>query len=79
MVVLATASPYKFPAAVLRAIGGKCEGDEFDQMAYLQDITGVKIPSNLSTLRQKPERHLDVIEKNEMCSYVLALGEERSE
>ena len=77
MVVLSTASPYKCPAAVLRAIGGKCEGDEFDQMAYLQTLTGVTIPRNLSTLRQKPERHLDVIDKSEMQSFVLALREER--
>ena len=37
MVVLSTASPYKFPAAVLEAIGGSLSGDEFDQMERFED------------------------------------------
>ena len=73
MVVLSTASPYKFPAAVLSAIGGDTTGDEFTQMERLQAITGVKIPGNLSGLRQKPERHTKVIAKEEMLDFVLML------
>ena len=73
MVVLSTASPYKFPAAVLGATGGDTAGDEFTQMERLQAITGVKIPGNLSGLREKPERHTNVIAKEEMLSFVLAL------
>ena len=77
MVVLSTASPYKFPAAVLQAIGGDASGDEFALMEHLEDVSGVKIPKNLANLREKPERHLDVIDKNEMLGFVLALGEEK--
>ncbi len=73
VVVLSTASPYKFPAAVLSAIGGDTTGDEFTLMERLQAITGVKIPDNLSGLRQKPERHTKVIAKEEMLDFVLAL------
>ena len=73
MVVLSTASPYKFPAAVLSAIGGDTAGDEFAQMERLEKITGVKIPGNLSGLREKPERHTKVIAKEEMLDFVLAL------
>ena len=73
MVVLSTASPYKFPAAVLSAIGGDAQGDEFSQMEQLQAITGVQIPKNLATLQQKKERHTGVIGKEEMLSYVLNL------
>ena len=73
MVVLSTASPYKFPAAVLAAIGGDGSGDEFTQMERLEKMTGVQIPKNLSGLRDLPERHTDVIEKQEMLSYVLSL------
>ncbi len=73
MVVLSTASPYKFPAAVLSAIGGDTQGDEFTQMERLEAITGVKIPGNLSGLRQKPERHTNVIAKEEMLNFVLGL------
>ena len=73
MVVLSTASPYKFPAAVLAAIGGDGSGDEFTQMERLQEITGVKIPKNLANLRQMPEKHTGVIDKDTMLEYVLNL------
>ena len=73
MVVLSTASPYKFPAAVLSAIGGDPSGDEFTQMERLAEITGVPVPKNLSGLRGKPERHTDVIDKDQMLDYVLKL------
>ena len=73
MVVLSTASPYKFPAAVLEAIGGDLSGDEFDQMERLSEITGIEIPKNLATLRGRPERHTGVIEKEEMLNFVLGL------
>ena len=73
MVVLSTASPYKFPAAVLSALGGDESGDEFDQMERLSEITGVPIPKNLATLRGKEERHTGVIDKEEMLEFVLEL------
>ena len=73
MVVLSTASPYKFPAAVLSAIGGSLEGNEFDQMARLSQITGVPVPRQLATLQGKEEKHTGVIGKEEMLSYVLSL------
>ncbi len=73
MVVLSTASPYKFPKAVLAAIGADTSGDEFALMERLEEITGVAIPRNLSGLRQKPERHTGVIDKKAMLDYVLKL------
>ena len=71
MVVLSTASPYKFPAAVLAALDGDLSGDEFTQMERLETLTGVPIPGNLSGLREKPEIHTAVIEKEEMLSFVM--------
>ena len=73
MVVLSTASPYKFPVAVLTAIGGDTSGSEFDQMERLCAITGVPIPENLSGLQGKKERHTGVIAKEKMLEYVLNL------
>ena len=73
MVVLSTASPYKFPAAVLAAIGEKAEGDEFDQLEQLNAATGVAIPKNLAALRTKPELHNAVIAKDKMLEFVLSL------
>ena len=73
MVVLSTASPYKFPVAVLTAIGGDTSGTEFDQMERLSAMTGVAIPGNLSGLQGKEEKHTGVIEKDAMLEYVLNL------
>ena len=87
MVVLSTASPYKFPAAVLGAVTTPMdismeqlpqllkapEGDEFTQMEQLEALTGVPMPGNLKNLRQKPVLHNEVIDKDEMLPYVLAL------
>ena len=72
MVVLSTASPYKFPAAVLAAIGEPLSGSEFDQMRQLEDVTGVPIPKNLASLAGKPQRHTDVIAKDKMMDFVLS-------
>ena len=73
MVVLSTASPYKFPAAVLEAIGEIPSGDEFSLMEQLHAVTGVPVPENLASLREKPERHTRVIDKEEMLPFVLGL------
>jgi threonine synthase len=71
MVVLSTASAYKFPSAVLEALQVVGEADEFDQMEQLERLTGAPIPENLRTLRTKAERHTGVIEKDEMLDFVL--------
>jgi len=71
MVVLSTASAYKFPSAVLEALGQTGAADELDQMEQLFAVTGTPIPENLRTLRAKPERHTDVIPKEDMLAFVL--------
>ena len=71
VVVLSTASPYKFPAAVLSAIGGDTDGDEFTIMERLHELTKVPVPQGLATLRRKQVRHTDVIDRGEMQQYVL--------
>ena len=73
MVVLSTASPYKFPAAVLAALEEETETDEFAKMERLQEKTGVPIPANLSGLQEKAERHTGVIAKDKMLEFVMAL------
>ena len=73
MVVLSTASPYKFPVAVLTAIGGDTSGTEFEQMARLSALTSVPVPKNLANLEGKEEKHTGVIEKDAMLEYVLSL------
>lgn len=71
VVVLSTASPYKFPAAVLGALGQEVQQDGFALMEQLHSLTGVPVPKNLSALRQKKIIHKDVIAREDMLSYVL--------
>ena len=71
MVVLSTASPYKFSTTVLNAIGGDTQGTEYERMERLHALTGVPIPKNLASLRGKPELHTDVIPKEKILEYVL--------
>ncbi|XCB29695.1 hypothetical protein RQN30_11040 [Arcanobacterium hippocoleae] len=66
MVVLSTASPYKFPRAVLTALGAAPIGDDFALLAQLEALTGVPVPKNLSALAGKTELHPDVIAKEQM-------------
>ena len=73
MVVLSTASPYKFPAAVLASLESVSEPDEFVQMELLEQKTGVPIPANLKGLRERTELHTGVIEKDRMLSFVSSL------
>ena len=69
--VLSTASPYKFPAAVLRAVGGDLSGDEFEQMETLAALSGVPVPKGLRGLKERPVLHEDVIDREEILDYVL--------
>ena len=71
VVILSTASPYKFPAAVLEALGHSAKGDEFDVMEQVRNETGVPIPKNLLGLREREVRHRDVIGREEILDYVL--------
>ena len=75
--VLSTASPYKFPAAVLGGLGEKAEGDEFAVMEQLERLTGVPAPKNLRGLRERPVRHTTVLDREEMLPFVLEKAQEK--
>ncbi len=70
LVILSTASPYKFPSAVLAALGGAAEGDEFAETDALAALTALPVPPSLALLRGKAERHRDVIGVGEIIPYI---------
>ena len=74
--VLSTASPYKFPKAVLRGINGKTSENDFQNMEQICKLTTVKIPKNLTNLQQLPILHKDVIDVDKMLDYVIKKIEE---
>lgn len=71
-VILSTASPYKFPVAVLTALGETPDADEFRVMEQLHQLSGVPVPPALAGLSRKPVLHTDVIEKDALTDYVLS-------
>ncbi|MBQ8648259.1 MAG: threonine synthase [Oscillospiraceae bacterium] len=64
MVVLSTASPFKFPRDVLAALGSQAPAGDFEAMEGLEQLTGVQAPVSLAGLRGKAERFTAVIEKD---------------
>ncbi len=70
-VVLSTASPYKFSAAVLRALGEDLTGSDEGNMKKVREITGAPVPAGLAGIFEKPVLHTDVIEIADMKSYVI--------
>lgn len=70
-VIAATASPYKFPASVAKAIGIGEMSDDFEYLEEINNVTGVKIPSSFADLKQRPVIHDKIIEKSEMKDAVL--------
>lgn len=62
-VVLSTASPYKFPAVVLGALGQDVPAGEFDALHRLEQYTGIPAPANLAALQGRPVRFARVIPK----------------
>lgn len=61
MVVLSTASPFKFPRDVLHALGSEAPESDFEAMRMLTEKTGCAAPAALSCLREMPVRFTEVI------------------
>lgn len=68
MVVLSTASPFKFPCDVMRALHKPVSEDEFETMKQLAEATGVPIPHSLAELADLPERFHQVIRPEEIAT-----------
>lgn len=70
-ICLSTASPYKFSADVLAALGSDTTGlDGFSCMDELEKLTDTVAPAQLSGLRSAPELHTDVCDREEMSAFV---------
>ncbi len=66
-VIVSTASPYKFAAGVLSALGESPDGkDGFEILDALSEKSGTKIPKPLAELKNKKVRFNTVCEKDKM-------------
>jgi threonine synthase len=71
MVVLSTASPYKFAQNVLKAITGKTVKEAFKSAEMLEIHTAMPVPSQIKELKTKEKRFNKVIEKDQTVEAVM--------
>ena len=71
LLIVSTASPYKFAADVAKAIGVEVQGDAFDAGAALESATGVPAPKAITALKFLPVLHTQVCDKDNMGQAVL--------
>lgn len=70
VIVLATASPYKFPLTVLKALDVTTFEDEFKNLDRLFEFTHFPMPEFLKLLSQTPEVHTRIIEPSDMKNMI---------
>ncbi len=71
-VLASTASPFKFPASVLEALGVNSEQDDFAQLKQLSEISKMPIPAQIDELKDKDVRFTAVCDPSEMNKTVLS-------
>ena len=66
ILVVSTASPYKFAKDVLTSVDASFNVTDIEALGALSDLTGTEIPAPLSSVLAKPILHPDIIEKEDM-------------
>ena len=72
IVILSTASPYKFAHDVLSAIIGKAPEDAFKSAYKLYEETAAPIPNQIKELKDKEKRFNTVIERTDAANSVMS-------
>ena len=79
MVIVSTASPYKFNESVLTALGVRTDGlDAFTLLDKLAEYNTSKIPRGLDSLRTASRRHSQVCTKEQMAAAVMEFAQKKS-
>ncbi len=77
VVVLATASPYKFPLSIASAMGWPIE-DDLRLIETIEKKTGIPIPICLAELKHKPILHTELLTQQEVDAYIHRVAKELS-
>lgn len=72
-VVLSTANPYKFSAAVLKALGESAQLSDMANIAALHALTGAAVPAPLAELSHKTARFGETIRPEEILRVARSL------
>lgn len=71
MVIVSTASPYKFPRTVVESIAGsKSTAGDFKLVQQLETLTGIPLPKEVKELESLPVRHTQVVAVDAMQTAV---------
>ena len=70
VVVLSTASPYKFPVDVYKAITGEVIADAQDACDKIEELSAVPVPSQIKLLKTLPVKFTKTAEKEELKGLV---------
>lgn len=65
-VVVSTASPFKFPDAVLESISMPFVGSDFEKLEALSILSGLPVPPSLSALKGEAELHTGIVPRGGM-------------
>lgn len=71
MLIVSTASPYKFAPAVLSSLGEAVPEDDFDALDKLFAVTKCAIPKNLANLRSASVRFTKTVDPKEMVDCII--------
>ena len=71
IVLASTASPYKFAAAVYRALTGKDAAGDIEALDELRAFTGVEIPAPLADVAKRTVRFETVMDAKDMPASVI--------
>ncbi|MDX5001364.1 threonine synthase, partial [Streptococcus suis] len=63
---ISTASPYKFPCVVTKAITNKEEIQDFAAISILNDLSGVSLPKAVTDLQKAEVIHRTVVPTSNM-------------
>ncbi|HFI0464107.1 TPA: threonine synthase [Streptococcus suis] len=71
LVIVSTASPYKFPRSVMSAFGSVKDQDDFDLLAAIHQKSGLSLPEAVSSLQKAPVLHEETIQIDQMVGKIL--------
>ena len=77
VVVVSTASPYKFAADVYSAIGGKPASDPFKTIELLEEETALPVPDSITELKNLEKRFTGTINPDEAARTVINYAENK--
>jgi len=69
-ILLSTASPYKFPESVMKAVSGRDADDVYAAIDEINAITGVPVPYPLENMKDREVLHKGVIDKDAILDFV---------